>query len=584
MSLNKSCVVSLIGRPNVGKSTIFNRLLKNAHKAMTYNQPGVTRDRHYAIASLEDPEVKLPNKDIILVDTGGFYPEKIEEEKILGKRKTAEPFFNIMAEQAKMAIEESDLILFVVDVREGLIPFDETIAKYLRATKRPVWVLVNKFDTDKQWGSEAEFYKMGIDNSDFLLTSAEHGLGLGELRERLYHFANHFDKQGHLLAKGVTPNFEVVAKVSILGAPNAGKSTLLNHLVGSERALVSDVAGTTVDPIEGHMDLNFGNNVEALRPLSDPFRLSEERLLKEFAEVHENNQAEELIAYDDLDLAGDWEFAEQAEESLIDVEEHEKALESDDQNESSLQLEETQAREDEEQAPVNTWRTVKIVDTAGIRKQKLVRGHIEEVSVYRSLRAISESDIVIYMVDALKGVTHQDRRLMDIALEKGKSILICLNKIDLMPEVMNDKRRKRDWLLDLQATIPWLSFCELSTISAKKGTHIRGLKKSLVKTILLRSRPVATGALNRSLSEMVDRHPVVLNKKYGTRFKLKYASMVKTSPPTILLFTNKSKGIPENFRKYLVNGIRREFKYYNTPVHLLFRTSGDLEKRMHKAK
>jgi len=145
MKDTRSCVVSLIGRPNVGKSSIFNRLMRKNYKAMTHDLPGVTRDRHYGIATLNDAAEENP-EDLILVDTGGFYPEKVEEVKTLGKRKTAEPFFNIMADQAKVAISESDLILFVVDVREGLIPFDKTISEFIRKTKKPMWLLINKFD------------------------------------------------------------------------------------------------------------------------------------------------------------------------------------------------------------------------------------------------------------------------------------------------------------------------------------------------------------------------------------------------------------------------------------------------------
>ncbi|MEX0798329.1 MAG: GTPase, partial [Bacteriovoracaceae bacterium] len=238
---NRSPIVSLIGRPNVGKSTIFNRLMKKSFKAMTFDQPGVTRDRHYDICALES-KTGEDAKDLIVVDTGGFYPEKVEEDK-RKQRAPAEPFFDEMAQQAKLAIEESDLVLFVVDVREGLLPFDKSIADYIRSSKKDMWLLVNKFDSDKQWGEEAEFYELGLPSENLLVVSAEHNRGLVDLKERLYDFAAEFEKSesdNKQTQKGVKPNFDVVGSVAIIGSPNAGKSTLLNRLIGAQRALVSN--------------------------------------------------------------------------------------------------------------------------------------------------------------------------------------------------------------------------------------------------------------------------------------------------------------------------------------------------------
>ena len=166
-------------------------------------------------------------------------------------------------------------------------------------------------------------------------------------------------------------------------------------------------------------------------------------------------------------------------------------------------------------------------------------------------------------------------------MHKGKSIIICLNKIDLLKEVMTDHKRKQEWIADLRDSIPWLSFCQLITISALKGSFINSLKNALKRTIIVRNMKVKTGRLNKTVTHLVDRHPIVLTKEKGAaRFKVKYASMVKATPPTFLLFTNKSKGIPANYRQYLTNGLRREFDMVNTPVHLIFRTTTDIEKRM----
>lgn len=590
---NRSPVISLIGRPNVGKSTIFNRLMKKSFKAMTFDQPGVTRDRHYDICAVESPTMDDP-RDLIVVDTGGFYPEKIEEDK-RKQRAPAEPFFDEMAEQAKMAIEESDLILFVVDVREGLLPFDKTIADYIRTQKKEMWLLVNKFDSDKQWGEEADFYELGLKEDALMLVSAEHNRGLTDLKERLYYYAVDFDKKeddAKVVQKGVKPNYDVVGNVAIIGAPNAGKSTLLNKLIGAQRALVSPIAGATVDPIEGYFDLFFGDKIEHLKAQDDKFRKNDKVLYEEMLEYEEQFSEGELIAYDSLspdlkmsdddeddsDVVMDQEIEDEDYFGPADIEASlDDSSVEDEGGEGPLESVENDAYD-------SAYRTIKIVDTAGIRKQSNIKGFIEEQSVYRSLKAISECDLVIFMVDATKGITHQDRRLCDIALEKGKSILITLNKVDLIQDTMNDGKKKREWLMDLRASIPWLGFCELIPLSAKKGSYLSHLKRSITNTLVIRSQKISTGKLNKTVTHLIDRHPIVLNKSSGKQFRVKYASMLKASPPTFLLFTNKSQGIPTTYRRYLQNGLRKEFQLVNTPVHLIFRTSTDIEKRLKRAK
>lgn len=594
--MKRTPVISLIGRPNVGKSTIFNRLMRKSFKAMTFDQPGVTRDRHYDICTLENFATEV-RQDIILVDTGGFYPEAVEKDE-RKQRAPAEPFFEEMAEQAKMAIQESDLVLFVVDVREGLLPFDKVIADHIRRDKKPMWLLINKFDSEKQQGDEADFYELGLEYESYLPISAEHNRGLNDLKERLLAFAQSFqsstlETQGDdnfAVQKGVTPNYDVVANLAIIGAPNAGKSTLLNRLVGSNRALVSPIAGATVDPIEAYFDLYFGADVSHLKSMDDKFRKSNEELLEELEAFEEALNEQELIAYDKFGKGAllDDEMNDEADDALEGTSFEFQELDSEDvfSDEDildSLESEDHESGQEEMMSEEDMHRTVKIVDTAGIRKQNKVQGFIEEQSVYRSLKAISESDVVIMMVDALKGVTHQDRRLCDIALEKGKSLILCLNKVDLLKEIMSDGRKKREWLLDLRATIPWLGYCELIPISAMKGSYFSHLKRSLVQTIVLRNRKVSTSKLNKCISVLIDRHPIVLNQSSGKRFRVKYASMIKASPPTFLLFTNKSQGIPDNYRRYLANNLRKEFNLVNTPVHLIFRTGTDIEKRLKAA-
>ncbi len=606
----RSMVVSIIGRPNVGKSTIFNRLMKKQYLAMTHDQPGVTRDRHYGIMKLEELyEGELAEEDIILVDTGGFYPDKIEVDP--KKKNNIDPFFNIMADHAKLAIDESDLVLFVVDVRDGLLPFDKGICDYIRSTKKPFWLLLNKFDSEKQDGDQYDFFTLGLDDEDMHRISAEHNRGFNDLRERLLLIAKKFQKSENkksdeeFLQNGVTPRNDVVSSVAIIGAPNAGKSTLLNCLVGAQRALVSEIAGTTVDPIEGYVDLYFGPDIEVLSSQDNAFRKDNTKIFEEMKKFAQSGAV-------DFDEAEDDELTENEKKIYIEFGQTEEFKgfeeeELDSRGSSDFSFDESNVGEDyfsEKQilneieknwdAPaeqvenlenaqyVNRWRSIKLVDTAGIRKAKLVDGFIETQSVYRSLRSISESDVVLFMIDSTLGITHQDRRLIDIALEKGKSLIVCLNKIDLLKDIFADQKKKKEWTQNLRDQVPWLSFCQLVTISAQKNRNINYLREALKRTIVIRNKKIPTGALNRTLSNLTDKNPVVIKKTSGARFKIKYASMLKSSPPTFLIFSNKSQGIPDNYRRYLVNGLRTQFDLTNTPVHLIFRTSTDIERRMKK--
>ncbi len=518
----KPYVVSLIGRPNVGKSTIFNRLMGNSVKAITYDREGVTRDRHYAITRFDELSQQQAC-DVILVDTGGFFPDENSQTATLEGISLLE-----IAQQAKLAIEESDLVLVVMDIRQGALPADEEIVQYLRKQKKNFLLLLNKYDTDQLENEQADFYQLGIDQSQLHLISAEHGRGVQSLKEKIQASAQEDQRLAHqkLLHKGVSPRHEVMAKVAIIGAPNAGKSTLLNQLLGAPRAVISPTAGTTVDPIEGYFDLNFAGYDHILN--HDYFQ-------------HKKDNLSLLNPDDDQD----WEMPELSEREV-------KKLE-----------------------PV--YKSVMVVDTAGIRKMGSVEGNIEQQSVYRSLRAIAESDIVIHLIDATKGITHQDRKLMGIAIDRGASLLVAINKIDLIQETFNDTKKRKEWLDHLRFKIPWLNFCEILPICAEKAQRLTRLKHVLKRTILTRHQKLPTGELNRCVQDLMNRHSLTVNRSRQLVLKLKYATQVKASPPTIMLVTNRSKDIPDQYRRFLVSGIRNHFALANTPLHLVFKTSAELK-------
>jgi GTP-binding protein len=583
----RSMVISLIGRPNVGKSTLFNRLMKKANRAITFDQPGVTRDRHYGVMTLDE---EIDEKQAILVDTGGFYPEKIQDlekfDEHRGKNNTCDHFFNIMKEHAEIAIEESDLVLFITDIREGVLPFDHDIANFIRTKKKEVWLIVNKFDSDGQIGGEAEFYSLGFNDESTFLMSSAHGRGVETLKEALSKKIAELEEpklsDDLSLQTGIVPRQNVVGRLAIIGAPNAGKSTLLNQLLKSNRALVSDVPGTTVDPIGGYFDLNFGQDVTLLdkkkldpiwdkkKIFSSDFDLKQQQI---FEEHHDPGSSDKLENSLDEMYKKVFEGEENSEVHSGDELETTSEVHSGDEVETTFEVK--SGDEVETTSELNPVRSIHIVDTAGIRQKKKIKSFIESQSVFRSLRCITEADVVIYLLDVTKGLGHQDRRLLGIALEKGKSLVIALNKVDLLKEKLSGQKEREEWLSDLKDDIPWLDFCELVPLSAKEGTGLKRLKRAIQKTLLTRKKVIPTGHLNRFVHYLVDKNPIMIQKAKGVRFKVKYALMVKNGPPTILLYSNKSLGIPENFKQYLKNNLRKEFDLYNTPVHIIFRSGSD---------
>ncbi|MBF0301333.1 MAG: 50S ribosome-binding GTPase, partial [Oligoflexia bacterium] len=357
-----------------------------------------------------------------------------------------------------------------------------------------------------------------VEEEKIITLSAAHSYGLETLQESIISFIQKkrklllspVEKQDRPLLNSMTPREDVVAKLAIIGAPNSGKSTLLNRLLKCDRAIVSEIPGTTRDPIEGHFDLYF-----------------KEPLIVDVENENEN------------------------ENDKISDENKDKVSDSD-----------------------NRWHSLKIVDTAGIRRKREVYDQVESMAVIRALKSIVESDIVLLVIDAQNGISHQDKRLGEIAIEKGKSLIIVLNKFDLLDKnIKNNSKLFNEWFKDIEVLVPW-RYCALIPISAKDGKFIGNLKEEIRKTVLVRKRKISTSKLNQCFQKLLEKNVVRVGGAFSgnKEFKIKYTSVVKMSPPTILVFSNVAKDIPEGYRRYLANGIRENFNLVNTPVHLVFRT------------
>lgn len=520
----KTKIVSIVGRPNVGKSTIFNRFTKSKRRSLTFDTPGVTRDGHYGLVTLDEIyKGDVTPQTFLLVDTGGFYVDhsKVVNEG-LGEVGDEDILWDQVANHSMTAIQESDFCLVVVDIRDGLMAADEELIKMLRQSGKLFWLLANKCDSTKQEMDIVDFSKLGLDEDEIFSISAEHDLGFEELRVSLQKILFELEaNQGDLLVSNVVPQFPLVGSLAIIGAPNVGKSTLLNQLLGMERSIVSPVAGTTVDPVEAYLTLDMGESSQEV----DDFWLGQ-----------------------DLGYLG----------SFSQHKKYDQLISSEEQNK----------------------RSILVLDTAGIRRQASVDGFIETQSVYRSLRCLTDASLVLYIIDAYKGLTHHDRHLIGLSLEKGKTIFLLLNKFDLVKKKLKeDKRDISEWLNHWQEMVPWLEFCEMIPISAKTGEGVGKIRNRIQDFFVNRAKSVSTGELNRVIQTLIDEKPLNFQEGKGVSLKLKYASLVKNFPPTVLLFTNKSQDIPVHYRRYMVNGIRRGMDWKNTPVHLIFRTNSDRKNR-----
>ncbi|NLK76810.1 MAG: ribosome biogenesis GTPase Der [Clostridiales bacterium] len=431
-------VVAVVGRPNVGKSTLFN-VLAGERISIVQDTPGVTRDRIYA-------DVSWLNMAFTLIDTGGIEPES--KDIILSQ----------MREQAQIAIDTADVIIFMVDVRQGLVDADSKVADMLRRSHKPVILVVNKVDSFEKFMADVyEFYNLGI--GEPIPISAASRLGLGDMLDEV---AKHFPADVDEATEDDRP------KVAIIGKPNVGKSSLINKLGGEDRVIVSDIAGTT------------------------------------------RNAIDTVIKYHGTEYV--------------------------------------------------------FIDTAGLRRKNKIKEELERYSIIRAVTAVERADVVLIVIDATEGVTEQDAKIAGIAHERGKGIIIAVNKWDA---VEKDDKTIYKHTERIRQILSFMPYAEILFISAKTGQRTQKLFEMIDMVLENNSMRVATGVLNEIMAEAVAMQQPPSDK--GKRLKLYYITQVAVKPPTFVIFVNDKELMHFSYTRYLENRIRDAFGFRGTSLKFIIR-------------
>ena len=437
-------VVAIVGRPNVGKSTLFNALA-GEKIAIVKDTPGVTRDRIYA-------DVTWLDKEFTLIDTGGIEPDS--KDIILSQ----------MREQAQIAIDTADVIIFITDVRQGLVDADSKVADMLRRSGKPVVLVVNKVDNfDKYMPDVYEFYNLGI--GDPVPVSAASRLGLGDMLDVV---AEHFPEGSAQEEEDDRP------RIAIVGKPNVGKSSIVNRLLGENRVIVSDVAGTTRDAI-------------------------------------------------------DTEIVHNGKEYIF-------------------------------------------IDTAGLRRKNKIKEELERYSIIRTVTAVERADVVLMVIDATEGVTEQEAKIAGIAHERGKGIIIVVNKWDAIEK--ND-RTMREYENDIRQVLSFMPYAEIMYVSAVTGQRLVKLYDMIDMVIENQTLRIATGVLNEIMTEAVAMQQPPSDK--GKRLKLYYITQVSVKPPTFVIFVNDKELMHFSYTRYLENKIREAFGFRGTSLKFFIRERKEKE-------
>lgn len=438
-------IVAIVGRPNVGKSTLFN-IFANSRISIVEDTPGVTRDRLYA-------DTEWLDNEFMMVDTGGI--EIMNTDKIAVS----------IRQQAQIAIAEADVILFVCDARAGITHEDAEVAKMLRQSKKPIVLAINKADSPKQEMEIFEFYNLGI--GEPIPVSAANHLGLGDLLDAVV------EKFPETSAYGEDGNEDEI-KVALIGRPNVGKSSIFNTLVGEERSIVSDVAGTTRDAIDTHV-----------------------------------------------------------------IREGQKFL---------------------------------FIDTAGMRRKARIDEPIEKYSIIRSLRAVDRSDVVLMVIDAIDGVTEQDKKIAGYAHEAGKGIVLVVNKWDLYDK---DNTSTLRYTENLRRELVFMQYAPVVFVSAMTKQRIHRLPEVIHYVAEQNAMRISTSVLNQVVEDAIAINPPPTEK--GQRLKILYATQVKIKPPTFVIFVNEPEIMHFSYQRYLENKLREAFGFEGTPLQMIIRGKNEEE-------
>ena len=431
-------IVAIVGRPNVGKSTLFN-VIAGDSIAIVKDTPGVTRDRIYADCS-------WLNYNFTLIDTGGIEPD------------SSDVILSQMRDQAQIAIDTADVIIFLVDVRQGLTDADGKVADMLRRSQKPVVLCVNKVDSFKKMEADVyEFYNLGI--GDPIPVSASNHQGVGDLLEAV---SDHFKKDGSESDDDDRP------RIAIVGRPNVGKSSIVNRLVGEKRVIVSDIAGTTRDAIDTPLKRN----------------------------------GREYI----------------------------------------------------------------LIDTAGLRRKSKIHEDLERYSIIGTVTAVERADVVVMVIDAAEGVAEQDAKIAGIAHERGKGVIIAVNKWDA---VEKDDKTIYKMTEKIKQTLAYMPYAEFVFISAKTGQRLDKLFELIDMIIENQSMRIATGVLNEILAEAVAMQQPPSDK--GRRLKIFYMTQISVKPPTFVVFVNDKKLMHYSYTRYIENQIRNAFGFRGTPLRFIIR-------------
>ena len=431
-------IVAIVGRPNVGKSTLFNALAGEMI-SIVKDTPGVTRDRIYA-------DIEWLDMTFTLIDTGGIEPDS--KDIILSQ----------MREQAQIAIDTADVIVFITDVRQGLVDADSKVADMLRRSKKPVVLVVNKVDDFNKYMPDVyEFYNLGI--GEPIPISAASKLGFGDMLDEV---SKYFKDRAGDEEEDDRP------KIAVIGKPNVGKSSLINNLVGENRVIVSDIAGTTRDAVDTDIEYNGREYV--------------------------------------------------------------------------------------------------FIDTAGLRRKNKIKEELERYSIIRAVTAVERADVVVLMIDATEGVTEQDAKIAGIAHDRGKGIIIAVNKWDAIEK--DDKTIYR-FTEKVREILSFMPYAEIVFISVKTGQRVTKLFDMIDIVLESSTLRVATGVLNEIISEATALQQPPSDK--GKRLKIYYSTQVSVKPPTFVIFVNDKELMHFSYLRYLENRIRDTFGFKGTSLRFFVR-------------